>query len=256
MQFQGLRSVIKEKNRNLTMKRTILLLMAMIVLTPAAMRAQDSESIYSGWGAGIQLGAGVMLPTGSLADDLKGCALFTGGLTVEYSRARLKIDLTYSQPSFKNDNPYAVYDDEGRNLQLNGTANSTSLGVSFQLGYTVWQSGKLRVTPCVGVNINRLNWDINHIKWEADDQGDDKPLIDNVTDVHENSTGLTARVDFDIRLGGKFVDIGSGSSHYTSSVRVTPFITHAGYSNLSPSVKGNWIGLAVSYSGLFRLISR
>ena len=238
------------------MKRTLLLLMAMIVLVPAAMRAQDSESIYSGWGAGIQLGAGAMLPTGSLADEFKACALFTGGLTVEYSRARLKIDLTYSQPSFKNDNPYAVYDDQGRNLQLNGTASSTSLGVSFQLGYTVWQSGKLRVTPCVGVNFNRLNWDINHIKWEADEQGDDKPLIDDVTDVHESSTGLTTSVDFDIRLGGKFVDIGSGSSHYTSSVRVTPFITHAGYSNLSPSVKGNWIGLAVSYSGLFRLISR
>ena len=238
------------------MKRTLLLLMAMLVLTPAAMRAQDSESIYSGWGAGIQLGAGAMLPTGSLADEFKACALFTGGLTVEYSRARLKIDLTYSQPSFKNDNPYAIYDDQGRNLQLNGTASSTSLGVSFQLGYTVWQSGKLRVTPCVGVNFNRLNWDINHIKWEADEQGDDKPLIDDVTDVHESSTGLTASVDFDIRLGGKFVDIGSGSSHYTSSVRVSPFITHAGYSNLSPSVKGNWIGLAVSYSGLFRLISR
>ena len=238
------------------MKRTLILLMAMLVLTPAAMRAQDSESIYSGWGAGIQLGAGAMLPTGSLADDLKGCALFTGGLTMEYNRARLKIDLTYSQPSFKNDNPYSVYDDQGRNLQLNGTASSTSLGVSFQLGYTVWQSGKLRVTPCVGVNINRLNWDINHIKWEADEQGNDKPLIDDVTDVHENSTGLTASVDFDIRLSGKFVNIGNGDSHYTSSVRVTPFITHADYSNLSPSVKGNWIGLAVSYSGLFRLISR
>lgn len=238
------------------MKRTILLLMAMLILAPAAMRAQDNESLYSGWGAGVQLGAGGMVPTGSLADDLKGCAFFTGGLTVEYNRVRLKIDLTYSQPSFKNENPYAVYDDQGRNLQLNGTASTTSLGMSCQLGYTVWQSGRFRVTPCVGVNFNRLNWDINHIKWEADEQGEVKPLIDDVTDVNENTTGLTASVDFDIRLGGKFVDIGSGKSHYTSSVRVSPFITHAGYSNLSPSVKGNWIGLAVSYTGFFRLISR
>ena len=237
------------------MKRTLLLLMAMLMLSPAAMRAQDSESIYSGWGAGIQLGAGAMLPTGSLADDLKGCALFTGGLTVEYSRARLKIDLTYSQPSFKNDNPYAIYDDQGRNLQLNGTASSTSLGVSFQLGYTVWQSGKLRVTPCVGVNFNRLRWDMNTIKWEKDDEGKERPQIDNVTDVHENSTSWTASVDVDIVLGGKFVDLG-GKSHYISSVRITPFITHAGYSHLSPAVKGNWIGMTVSYSGLSRLLSK
>ena len=238
------------------MKRTILILIAMLMLTPAALRAQEAEVLYTGWGAGFHIGVGGMVPTGSLADDLKGCAVFTGGFDLVYRRARLKIDVNYSQPSFKNENPYAVYDSQGRNLQQNGTASTTNLGAGLQLGYTVWQQGKVSVTPCVGVNFNRLNWDINHIKWEADEQGDDKPLIDDVTDVHESSTGLTASVDFDIRLGGKFVDIGSGSSHYTASVRVTPFITHAGYSNLSPSVKGNWIGLAVSYSGLFRLISR
>ena len=238
------------------MKRIIVLLVAMLMLAPTAMWGQSGESLYSGWGAGIQVGVGGMVPTGSLGDDLKGCALFTGGLTVEYNRARLKIDIIYSQPSFKNDNPYAVFDDLGRNLQLNGTANTTSLGSNYQLGYTVWRNGKLKVTPCVGVNFNRLNWDINHIKWEANEQGEEKPLIDDVTDVHENSTGWTASVDFDVRLGGKFVDFGSGKSHYTSSVRITPFITHAGYSNLSPSVKGNWIGVAVSYYGLFRSISQ
>ena len=44
-------------------------------------------------------------------------------------------------------------------------------------------------------------------------------------------------------------------SHYVSSVRITPFITHAGYSHLSPAVKGNWIGMTVSYAGLSRLLS-
>ena len=238
------------------MKRTIFLLMAMMMLIPATMRGQDNESLFSGWGAGFQVGVGGMVPTGSLSDDLKGCAVFTGGLNVEYNRARLKIDFAYSQPSFKNENPYAVYDSEGRNLQLNGTANVTSLGMSYQLGYTVFNSGKVRVTPCAGVIFNRMNWDINHIKWEANDQGEIKPLIDDVTDVHENSTSWIASVDIDFRLGGKFVDFGSGKSHYISSVRVTPFIAHAGYGNLSPAVKGNWIGATVSYTGFFRLISR
>ena len=236
------------------MKRTILILLAMLTLTPAALRAQETESLYTGWGAGFHIGVGGMVPTGSLGDDLKGCAVFTGGFDLEYQRARLKIDVNYSQPSFKNENPYAIYDENGRNLQMNGSANTTNLGAGFQLGYTVWRQGKVSVTPCVGINFSRLRWDMNTIKWEKDDEGEERPKIDNVTDVHENSTGWTASVDIDIMLGGKFVDLG-GKSHYVSSVRITPFITHAGYSHLSPAVKGNWIGMTVSYAGLSRLLS-
>lgn len=236
------------------MKRTILILLAILIWTPAALRAQDNESLFTGWGAGFHIGVGAMAPTGSLGDDLKGCAVFNGGVDLEYRRARLKLDVNYSQPSFKNENPYAVFDSQGRNLQLNGTANTTNLGGGVQLGYTVWRQGKVSITPCVGVNFNRLKWDINTIKWEQDDEGVERPQIDDVTDVHENSTGWTASVDVDIMLGGKFVDMG-GNSHYTSSVRITPFITHAGYKHLSPSVKGNWIGVTVSYAGLSRLLS-
>ena len=236
------------------MKRTILILLAILTLTPAALRGQETESLYTGWGAGFHIGVGGKVPTGSLDDDLKGCAVFTGGFDLEYQRARLKIDVNYSQPSFKNENPYAIYDENGRNLQMNGSANTTNLGAGFQLGYTVWRQSKVSVTPCVGINFSRLRWDMNTIKWEKDDEGEERPKIDNVTDVHENSTGWTASVDIDIMLGGKFVDLG-GKSHYVSSVRITPFITHAGYSHLSPAVKGNWIGMTVSYAGLSRLLS-
>ena len=231
-----------------------MILLAILTLTPAALRGQETESLYTGWGAGFHIGVGGMVPTGSLDDDLKGCAVFTGGFDLEYQRARLKIDVNYSQPSFKNENPYAIYDENGRNLQMNGSANTTNLGAGFQLGYTVWRQGKVSVTPCVGINFSRLRWDMNTIKWEKDDEGEERPKIDNVTDVHENSTGWTASVDIDIMLGGKFVDLG-GKSHYVSSVRITPFITHAGYSHLSPAVKGNWIGMTVSYAGLSRLLS-
>ena len=239
-----------------TMKRTILTLLLLLTLSPAmTLRAQDSESLYTGWAAGLQLGVGGMIPTGSLGDALKGCAVFTGGVTGEYNRLRLKVDASYSQPSFKNENPYNVRDELGRNLQRNATASATSLGVGITLGYTVWRQGRVSVTPNAGVNFNRLSWDMNTIKWTADDEGEVRPQIDDVTDVHENSTGFTASVDFDILTGGKFVDVG-GNSHYTSSVRVTPFITHAGYSNWSPKASGNWIGVTVSYAGLFRFLRR
>ena len=234
------------------MKRTILILLAILTLTPAALCAQESGSLYNGWGLGFQVGAGGMVPTGSLGDDLKGCALFTGGLNAEYNNLRLKADVSFSQPSFKNVNPYSIFDSEGRDLQLNATANPTMLGLGVQLGYTVLRQGRLSITPLVGFNWNRLSWDINHIKYENDDEGKERPSIEDVTSSHENSFGWTASVDFDIKLNGKFVN--EGGTHYTSSLRITPFISHAGYSNLSPSVKGNWLGVTVSYAGLFRLI--
>ena len=238
----------------MTMKRTILILITMFMMTPIALFGQESESLYTGWSAGFHIGVGGMVPTGSLGDNLKGCAVFVGGVDVEYRRARLKIDVNFSQPSFKNENPYAVFDSQGRNLQQNGTASATSFGAGLQLGYTVWRQGKVSITPCVGMNFNRLRWDMNTIKWEKDDEGVERPQIDDVTDVHENSTGWTASVDIDIMLGGKFIDAG-GKGHYRSLVRVSPFIIHAGYSNLSPAVKGNWIGMTVSYAGLSSLLS-
>ena len=237
------------------MKRTFLILLAILTLTPAALRGQESESSYQSWGFGFQVGVGGMLPTGSLSDDFKGCALFTGGINMEYNRLRLKADVAYGQPSFKNDNPYAVIDGQGRNLQLNATANPTLIGVGLQLGYTVFRQGKLSITPNVGVAWNRLSWDINHIKYEKDDEGQERPLIDDVTGNHESGFSWIASVDFDIRLHGKLVDFPFGDDrqgHYCSSLRISPFVTHAKFNRFDPSVKGCCVGVTVSYAGLLR----
>lgn len=247
-------SVIRVK-QGMTMKRTILILLTILTLTPAAMRAQESESVYKPLGVGFEVGVGGMVPTGSLGDCFKGCALFTGGINLDYNQLRCKIDLSYGQPSFKNENPYAITDEQGRNLQLNATANPTLFGVTMQLGYTVWKQGKLSITPAVGFTASRLSWDLNHIKYEKADDGIERPEIDNVTGTHENCFGWTASVDFDIKLHGKLVDYPTGDDsqgHYTSSVRISPFVTHAKYSNFSPQAKGCCVGVTVSYAGLLR----
>lgn len=239
------------------MKRTILILLALLMLAPAGLRAQESVTALPSWGFGFHAGVGGMVPTGSLADDLKGCALFAGGLDVYHNRLRLKLDVSYSQPSFKNVNPYAVYDEQGRNVQLNATANPTLLGFTAQLGCTVWEQGRVSLTPMVGFTASRLSWDINTIKYEKDDEGIERPLIDDVTGTHENCFGWTASVDVDIKLHGKLVDFPAGDerqARYISSLRVSPFVTYAKLGNLNPSVKGCCVGVTVSYAGLFRAI--
>ena len=241
----------------MTMKRTILILFAILAMAPGVLRAQESDAALPSWGFGFHVGVGGIVPTGSLADELKGCALFAGGLDLGYNRLRLRLDASYAQPSFKNVNPYAVYDDQGRNLQLNATANPTLLGFTAQLGYTVWQQGRVSVTPMVGFTASRLSWDINHIKYEKDDEGIERPLIDDVTGTHENSFGWTASVDVDIKLHGTLVDFPAGAdgqAHYNSSLRISPFVTYAKLSNLNPSVKGCCAGFTVSYAGFLRAL--
>lgn len=236
----------------------ITLLAVLMLLAPAVLRAQDNETFSGGWGIGFQLGAGGMLPTGSLGDDLKGCALFTGGINAEYGGLRFKADVAFGQPSFKNDNPYHVIDATGRDLQLNATANPTLLGLGVQAGYTVLRRGKFSITPCAGINVNRISWDLNDIKWEKPEgEAEEKPTIAKVNGTHENSLGWMASVDFDIRLKGKIIDapIGDGNAHYTSSLRITPFVASASYGNLNPSARGACLGIAVTYAGFLRMLN-
>lgn len=239
------------------MKQTFLILLAILMLSPAAMHAHERELLYKPWGFGFQVGVGGILPTGSLGDALKGCAIFTGGLNAEYHRLRLKADVAYGQPSFKNNNPYAALDEQGRNLQLNASTNPTLLGGGLQVGYTLWRQGRLKITPAVGVAFSRLSWDINHIKYEKDDEGIERPTIDDVTGTHEKNFDWTASVDFDFKLHGKLVDYSFGNdhqAHYTSSVRVTPFVTHAKFNSFNPQAKGCCVGVTVSYAGLLHAL--
>lgn len=235
------------------------MLLALLTLAPATLGAQESEHIYHrGWGFGFELGAGGLLPTASLGDALKGCALFAGGLNAEYNRLRLKADIAYGQPSFKNNNPFARRDEQGRDLQLNGTANPTLLAAGVQLGYTVWRQGRVSVTPNAGVSFGRLSWELNDIKYRQDEEGIERPMIDDVHHVHENSVGWLASVDIDIKLHGKIIDspLGDGQAHYTSSLRVSPFVTYANYGDMAVAARGCCLGATVTYAGFLHALSR
>lgn len=227
------------------MKRTILILLAILTLLPATLWAQKNVPT---WGVGFHVGVGGMLPAGSLSDDLKGCALFAGGFDVEYKRMKLNLGVSYGQPSLKDQNPNGAYDSQGRDLQLNASTNPTLLGFTGLLGYTVWQRGSVSVSPMVGVTQSRLSWDINHIKYEKDEEGIERPMIEDVTGKHSNCFGWTVDVDVDIKLHGKLVGFPSQEnrqSRYTSSLRISPFVNF-----LNRSSKGCSVGITFCYAGM------
>jgi len=225
-----------------------------VLMALASGQVWAQESLYTPWSVGITAGLGGIFPTSSLSDNFKACVTFNAGLEAQYRALRIKGDVAFGQPSLKNNNIYNVLDDQGRDAQINSTASASMVLVDGQLGYTVLRHGRLSITPCAGVSWSRIGWNVNDITWGKDDAG-----VDVFTVTHNNSTSLSnvswiASVDFDIRLHTASTDmhlLGERSA-LVSSVRITPYITHASYDKCSPAVSGNYIGLKVCYSGLLR----
>lgn len=240
------------------MKRHIFaLLFACLLLAPATARAQDSNdrvAISSDFTYGVFAGVGGALPTGSLSDNFKGCVTFVGGLQGGYDQWRLKTAIQYGQPSIKGSNIFSKTDAAGHATEGNAHADPTWLGWSLQLGYQLPVSNRLSVTPNVGVAYTRYNWDIDQLEWSKDEKGEDQYTVTGTRKAHLSHWGIIASVDFDVRLHTTVTNtpfIGSGYKRFTSSIRISPWVTYAKYESV-PSVKGCMIGVSVSYLGLLQ----
>ena len=222
----------------------ILTMMSCLMMAVTAMAQQ------SPWSYGIQAGLTAHTTTSTLSDNFKGCVGFTAGITADWQRLRLKADVTYGQPSFKNRNMYSVFDAKGRDAQLNAVANASHVGLSAQVGYTVARMGRLSITPAAGLYYSRYSWRLNDIEWDTDEQGEE---YFKVTDTHNTSQGRIswiASVDLDIRLHDAYTDVLGTQQRLRSSLRITPWVTHISHKSVVPSVSGLQLGVNVVYSGL------
>lgn len=208
---------------------------------------------------GFYAGVGYDMPTGKLHDNFGGSAMFHVGLTGGYKNVRLKADVAFGQPSYRNSNIFNIAPDElGRPLQGNNSSNATHIMVSAQLGYTVYSHGRLSITPNVGGLYNRYNWDVANYSWSVDDEGHEIRTITSTEGRNLHCFSVIASVDFDINLSSKVTNTSlTGYGHrerWTSSVRITPWVAHSKFSKCDPSVNGVHLGISVSYLGLARLL--
>lgn len=214
--------------------------------------AQD-ESDISALALGIQGGVGYVAPTGSLHNTLKGCAQFTAGITADYKRFRLKADFDYGQPGFKNENPYNIKEEHGFDGQIVGNNNATRTGLSVQLGYKVFSSGRISVTPAAGVYYTRLSYTLNDIKWKQDEN---EVWLFTITDSHDTHLGKTswiASVDVDFKLYERNTlepfFLNQRYSRLSTSLRVTPWVAGGKITEFDPSVNGLYVGATVRITG-------
>lgn len=208
---------------------------------------------------GVYAGVGYESPTGSLRDNFGGSFMFHVGLTGGYKRLRLKTDVAFGQPSYRNDNIFNIApDDEGRPLQGNNSSNATHIMASVQLGYTVLNVGRLSITPNVGGFYNHYGWDIANYSWDKDDEGRDVRSITSVEKRKLNNFSFIASIDFDINLNSGVTNTSlTGATHrerWTSSLRITPWLAHSKFNKCDPTVSGMHVGINVSYLGLARLL--
>lgn len=234
-----------------TRKRIILAaLAAMLGLVATAQVDRGTLGLYAG--------AGVQLPTGELSDNFKGGVNFVGGLTGGYNFWRVKADVSYGQPSFKRSNIFGVLDAEGRDAQINAVSSATLLGVGVQVGYVAYRNSRLTITPNVGVALSRYNWKVNDIEWSKNDDGLDVFQAVNTSTVHLSDLNGIASIDFDIVLHSRVTTdamLFSGRNTRTSSsLRITPWVSHARFSKSVPTVSGAFVGLNVCYLGLLQAL--
>ena len=207
---------------------------------------------------GFYAGVGYDLPTGSLRDNFGGSVMFHVGLTGGYKRLRAKAEVAFGQPSYRNDNIFAVApDEEGRPLQGNNSSSATHIMASLQLGYTVLSHGRLSVTPSVGAIYNRYNWDVANYSWDKDDEGRDVRTTTGVEKRNLHNVNFVASVDFDINLSSRVTNTSlTGASHrerWSSSLRITPWVAASRFNKCVPTVSGVHVGINISYLGLARL---
>ncbi len=208
---------------------------------------------------GVYAGVGYESPTGKLRNNFGGSFMFHVGLTGGYKRLRLKADVAFGQPSYRNNNIFNIAPDaEGRPLQGNNSSHPTHIMASVQLGYTIVNYGRLSITPNVGGFYNYYGWDIANYSWDKDEEGRDVRSITNVEKRNLNKFSFIASIDFDINLNSGVTNTSlTGATHrerWTSSIRITPWLAHSKFNKCDPAVSGMHVGINVSYLGLARLL--
>lgn len=217
----------------------------------------------SNYSYGFYAGVGGLFPTSTLKDDFGSCATFILGLTGGYRRIKVKADIAFGQPDFKNDNIFNVQTGViGEPGQGNTNSFATFLGIGLQAGYTILDTKRFSITPNVGGYWSSYGWKVEDYSYttETNDQGESTRVrhVDKTYRTSINDFGWIASIDFDIKFHRHVTDtpffLSGQREEFTSSIRISPFVARASFSKTVPAIEGYYVGFTVTYTGLARAL--
>lgn len=217
---------------------------------------------YTQKAVGFYAGVGGIIPMGAIKDNFGGFVAFSVGLTGMIRDLRLKVDVTYGQPGFKQDNIFKVYDAKGRQAQGNTHASASYVAIGVALGYQVYKGNALSITPNVGGYWSRLSWNLSNYDYrKVIGSLEEERYITGTEDVKLGQFNWIASIDFDIKLKASDKEgtfLGGDRQRVSSSIRITPFVSQGSYKLDSKnfSMKGIQAGISVSYFGLAEFLSK
>lgn len=216
-------------------------------------------AVPGSFGYGIYAGAGYSSPTSELRNNFGGNFLFQIGAVGTYNQFQLKTDVQFGQPGYRNSNIMGApdFDNLGHPSQVNSTSSASFFAWSLQVGYKVYEKGRLAVTPNAGLYFSKYSWNVNNLEWEKNDDGEYEAKVLATQSAKLSNLGFIASVDVDYSFSTSKVKnpfTGNGDNQLRQSVRVTPFVAYSKYDKCNPTVKGAFVGITVNYLGLLHAL--
>lgn len=194
---------------------------------------------------GLYVGTGLNATTGTLHRSFSNSWAFSAGVLLGYRRLKIKADLTYAQPKVTNMNIMDVSEQETSDIY------SSYIAISPSLGFTVFESDKLSITPFVGCAWSRYGWNVaNYTYTENSDTGELERVIDYYSSPSLSNFNWYASIDFEYRFK-KIYSQNTGTlkgerERIIYTVRLSPYILRGVYTKAIPTLSGYQVGFTAS----------
>lgn len=214
--------------------------------------AEAAQVYPSPWSYGLMAGIGGVFPTGSINDAFDGGCSFLFGLLGGWKGVRLHASIAYSICTLAD--PTLCNSEYADQKYYANVKNANYLGIGFGAGYAVMDTKRVSIEPYIGGQWTSYSWTARPGTPNADGSLAFSGLQQRMQVDDFNLTfGVNVEWHFH-QVVTSFPIFGSMREQYVSSLRVTPFATHAVYTDATRPLSGWQIGFTVAYSGVARAL--
>lgn len=195
---------------------------------------------------GVSFATGPRFTAGRMAEFFSWAWDFTFSAKAGWRDAWLMGSISFASPSIKKNNLITGSLNPDDNFRATvKSANYTAFGLN--LGYTVYKSYNLSVTPFAGGIWTRYHWTARPLL--SDPITGEQTMGDTQSKMSCSDFNIDFGVDFEWHFNTGIFSASSGAQQLVSSLIVTPYAVHGTYSSANYGSLGGWqLGIRIGYS--------